>query len=385
MSIVASRLGLGPLPAFLDPPSRRPVQRVPVTGGAHMWLVTEYALGRMVLSDKRFSRAAAARPEAPKWHAVNPSPNSIMSMDGAEHARLRRIAAAAFTAKRVAELAPFIERTADELLDTLAAGGRPADLVSGYTAPLPVATLGALLGVPAADRPRFEDSVVALFGVAEPVPDGEIHRARHELILVDYMSSLISRKRREPQDDFLSVLIRANDGGTLSQAELINFGLALLMAGYETTAGQLSMSVLALLSGGTTWDAVDEKTIEELIRTTPTTPVSFPRVAVEDVPLGETVIRAGEAVIVSLVHCNHDDSVFAEPDPVGGRRPAQHLTFGHGVHHCLGAPLARLQLKIALPRLWQRFPGLRLAEGAGSVRWKDGLVTRGLARLDVTC
>jgi cytochrome P450 len=379
MSIAASWPRLGPLPAFLDVRSGEPVTRVRVPNGDHMWLVTEYALGRKVLSDARFSRAAAARPEAPKWSSVNPSPNSIMSMDGAEHARLRRLAAAAFSTHRVAEQTPFIEQVADELLDRLGSGTRPADLVAGYTSPLPVAALGALLGVPPADRPIFDASVVALFDMAE---DATTSKAHHELILVDYMSSLVGSKRREPQDDVLSVLVQANDGGTLSRAELISFGLALLMAGYETTAGQLSMSVLALLTeGGMPAGGLDDAAIEELVRTTPATPMSFPRVAIEDVDLGGTLIRAGEAAIVSLLHCNYDDRVFAEHD--GGRRQPKHLTFGHGPHRCLGATLALLQMKVALSRLWQRFPGLRLGYGDDSVLWKDGLATRGLAKLEV--
>jgi cytochrome P450 len=381
MSIAASRRTFGPLPAFLDQEPPDQVTRIRVLGGDHMWLVTGYALGRMVLSDERFSRAEAAKPGAAKWTAVNPSPSSIMSMDGAAHARLRRIAAASFSTRRVAEQAPYIEQVAADLLDRLDVGTRRADLVAGYTSPLPIAALGALLGVPAADRPIFDASVAALFDMTA---DGGTSKKQHELILVDYMSSLIRGKRRAPRDDVLSVLIGANDGGTLSHAELISFGLALLMAGYETTAGQLSLSILALLAGDA-WraEALRESALEELIRIDPATPMSFPRVAIEDVDLGGTVIRAGEAVIVSLLHCNYDPSVYPEPGVVEAERTAPHLTFGHGVHRCLGAPLARLQMKIALTQLWQRFPRLRLADGDDALQWKDGLATRGLARLDV--
>jgi cytochrome P450 len=381
--IVTSTSGreLGPLPAFLATASSDPVTRVRVPTGDHMWLVRDHALGRSVLSDTRFSRAAAGEPRAPKWSSVNPSPNSIMSMDGAPHARLRRIAAASFTTRRVAEQASFIGRITDDLLDALEAAGRPADLVAGLTSPLPLAALGALLGVPTADRPLFDASVIALFDMSA---DGAAGRARHELNLVDYMSSLVGRKRRDPQDDVLSTLIRANDGGVLSHAELISFGLALLMAGYETTAGQLSMAVLTVLADDA-WrvGALDETAIEDLIRVTPAAPMSFPRVAVESVELGGTLIRAGEAVIVSLLHCNFDAGVFPDPDDVRGDRHGQHLTFGHGVHRCLGAPLARLQMKIALARLRERFPELRIAQREDAVVWRDGLATRGLANLEV--
>ncbi|MEV6637311.1 cytochrome P450 [Actinoplanes sp. NPDC051470] len=382
MSIDVRRRRLGPLPAFLDVSPTGPVTWVQVPHGDPMWLVTDYVLGRTVLTDARFSRAAAARPEAPRWSSLNPSPNSIMSMDGAAHARLRRLAAAAFTTHRVARQAPLIEKIADELLDTLAAGPCPADLVAGYTAPLPLAALSALLGVPQADRPKFDSSVVALFGMTE-AGDGTV-RAQHELLLVDYMSSLVAGKRRQPGDDVLSALVQANDGGALSRAELISFGLALLMAGYETTAGQLSMSVLAILAGDAGPGGVPGAgTIEELIRVTPATPMSFPRVATEDVELGGTLIRAGQGVIVSLLHCNYDEDVFPAPERVDGERPPRHVTFGHGVHRCLGAPFARVQLEVALTRLGTRFPGLRLAAGDDAVTWSDSFATRGLARLAV--
>ncbi|WP_225726852.1 MULTISPECIES: cytochrome P450 [unclassified Nocardia] len=373
MSITGSRYRIGPLPEFLAIRPDSPVTPVRLPTGDRVWLVTDYALGRAVLADARFSRAAAARPDAPKLGTVDPSPDSIMSVDGAAHARLRRLAGAAFTTHRVAEQAPFIERIADELLTALADGPRPADLVAGFISPLPMAAMGALLGVPPADRPKFDASVTALF---EMSTDDGTKRARHELILVDYVSSLISSKRRDPRDDVLSALIRANDGGTLSHAELINLGLALLMAGYETTVGLLGISVLALLS-----DAelrvrpLDEATIEELVRLGASTSVSAPRVATEDVELGGTTIAAGAAVVVSLLHCN---GLFDETT-----NPTTHLTFGHGLHRCLGAPLARLQLRIALARLLRRFPGLRLADGPDAVRWKAGLATRRLTALSV--
>ncbi|QNP76121.1 cytochrome P450 [Streptomyces roseirectus] len=332
--------------------------------GDHMWLVTDHAVGRAALADARLSRAAAVRPGAPRWGSVDLSPNSVMSLDGADHARLRRVAAAAFTSARVAARAAVIEEAVDVLLDRVADVGPGADLVSGYASPLPMVALSALLGVPVADRPVFDAAVTALFDMT---PQGVRGRRRHVLTLVGYMSSLLDRKRETPGPDLLSALVRVERAGEISRTELINLGLALLMAGYETTAHQLSLAILELLTG----DVPVGVSVEELLRRTPSTPISFPRVAVEDVVLGGTTVRQGEAVIVSLLHCNHDAGA------------PTHLTFGHGVHRCLGAPLVLLQLRIALPRLWQRFPGLRLSSREGSLVWREGLVTRGVSRLVV--
>ncbi|WP_318205696.1 cytochrome P450 [Streptomyces sp. SCL15-4] len=368
----------GPLPSFLAAPPRAAVQRVRMPTGDHMWLVTDYALGRAALADTRLSRAAATHPDAPKWGSVDLSPNSIMSLDGADHARLRRVAAAAFTGTRVTAQAAVIEEAADALLDRVQAAGPGADLVSGYASPLPMVALSSLLGVPVTDRPVFDAAVTALFDMTSRRVGA---RGRHVLTLVQYMSSLIDGKRDAPGPDLLSALVRAEQSGEISRIELINLGLALLMAGYETTAHQLSLAILELLTGDAPGGAFVEELVDELLRKTPSTPITFPRVAVEDLVLGETRVRKGEAVIVSLLHCNHDPGVFRTPAVRSDARRPAHLTFGHGAHRCMGAPLVLLQMRIALTRLRQRFPGLRLAPRDGALVWREGLATRGVSRL----
>ncbi|WP_030773928.1 cytochrome P450 [Streptomyces sp. NRRL F-2664] len=384
---------LGPLPEFLGQyvagegqvPDGIDVVPFFTPAGDKMWLVCDYALARRVLTDRRFSRAEAVTPRAPKLNDAQPVPNSMMSMDGADHSRLRRVVTKAFTTGRAASLAPAVEELADRHLDALAASGPGSDLIEVLAAPLPLAVLCSLLGIPPEDAARFRDWVEVLFDISASTPQ---EKARRRLELIDYMADLIDRKRRRPQDDLLTSMIAAHEQGDLSMGELLTMGLTLLMAGYETVVGQLGLSVHALLRDPAAYRELCGRpdrlapTVEELLRLTPSTPISFPRVAVEAVPLGSVTVQAGEGVIVSLLHGNRDGKTFAEPellDPQG--HDAAHLTFGHGVHRCLGAPLARLQLQIVLERLMRRFPTLRPAAGPDAVVWKDGLGTRGLARL----
>jgi cytochrome P450 len=372
---------LGPLPAFLR---QRSGDVVPIVTpvGDRMWLVRDYTLARMVLTDARFSRAQAVAPHAPKPNDAQPVPASMMSMDGTEHARLRRIIAGTFTSGRVSAMSPYIERLVGGHLDTIAAAGPGADLMELLAVPLPLAVVCALLGVPREDSRRFATWVEVLFDISASTPR---EKARHRLELARYMAGLVDRKRREPGEDLLTALIGRHDGGELSMTELVTMGLSLLMAGYETTVGQIGLSVLLLLSDPAMRDGLLARpapAVEELLRLNPSTPLSFPRVAAETVRLGDVTIRAGEGVLVSLLDANRDERVFAE-QAEADRRRAVHLTFGHGPHRCPGAPLARLQVQTAIQCLLRRFPALCLADGPDAVVWKEGLATRGLARLAV--
>jgi cytochrome P450 len=404
---------LGPLPDFLT--SAAPdsgVGPIVTPVGDKMWLVRDYALARQVLTDPRFSRAEAVKPQAPRFNDAQPAPDAMMSMDGAQHARLRRIVSGAFSTGRIAAMAPAVERLAGEYIDRLAAAGPGADLIEGLATPLSLAVLCSMLGIPTADAGIFRDWVEVLFDIAASTPR---EKSRRRIELVEYMSDLVEQKRQRvadgaPDDDLLTALLAAHDDGQLSIGELLTLGLTLLMAGYETTVGQIGLSVLALLSDPAALadlrtnsdptrnpnpDLLDA-TVEELLRVTPATPMSFPRVAAEPVQLGGVTIQAGEGVVVSLLHGNRDAGVWTEPAAVcpyghgsatahaaSTSHNAVHLTFGHGVHRCLGAPLARLQLRIVLDRLLRRFPDLRVAPGPDSVVWKEGLSIRGLARLRI--
>ena len=377
---------LGPLPAFMAP-GEAAVVPIVTPMGDKMWLVREYALGRSVLTDQRFSRAEATRPHAPRFNDAQPAADAMMSMDGVEHARLRRVVSGAFSTRRVAALTPDVERLADAYLDALTAEGPGADFIAHVATPLPLAVLCSQLGIPPEDGDTFRDWVEVLFDIAASTPREKIRR---RIELVEYMGALIERKRASEDDDLLTALIAEQDNGVLSRGELLTLGLTLLMAGYETTVGQVGLSVLALLSDPVvladlrlhpeTLDAV----VDELLRITPSTPLSFPRVAVEPIQLGPVTVQAGEAVVVSLLHGNRDVAAWQRPEELCPREHGGvHLTFGHGVHRCLGATLARLQLRVVLARLLHRFPDLRIDDGPDAVAWKEGLSIRGLARLRV--
>jgi cytochrome P450 len=377
---------LGPLPDFMAEQDTG-VSQIVTPMGDKMWLVRDYALGRQVLADQRFSRAEAVRPKAPRFNDAQPAPDAMMSMDGKEHSRLRRVVGGAFSSRKVAAMAPAIERLADEYLDGLAAAGPGADLVAELATPLPLAVLCSLVGIPAQDRGVFRDWVEVLFDISASTPQ---EKSRRRIELVEYMGDLIEQKRGRADDDLLTVMIAAQDDGQLSQRELLTLGLTLLMAGYETTVGQIGLSVLALLSDPVAHEELRARpelldpTVDDLLRFTPVTPLSFPRVAVEPIALGDVTVQAGEAVVVSLLHGNRDGRTWQQPQRVCPHgQDGVHLTFGHGLHRCLGAPLARLQLRIVLDRLLRRFPALRIASGPDAVVWKEGLSIRGLKALRV--
>ncbi|MEU2718493.1 cytochrome P450 [Streptomyces sp. NPDC007205] len=375
---------MGPLPAFLKDGSEDVVRFVTPVGDT-MWLVRDYALGRAVLTDKRFSRECAARLDTPKFNDAEPAPDSMMSMDGSQHARLRRMVSGAFSSGRIAAMSPLVEELTDRHLDTVAAHGPGVDLVAHLAAPLPLVLLCSVLGIPPEDSIRFRDWIEVLFDIA---PGTTQEKARRRLALANYMKGLIERKRRQPQSDLLTDLIEVHDRGELTTNELLTLGLTLLMAGYETTVGQLGLSVLSLLTDHEVYEelvACPERiapVVEELLRLNPATPLTFPRVAMQPVRLGSVTVQAGEAVMVAPLHGNRDAKVFTEPETLSfAGHDAAHLTFGHGVHRCLGAPLARLQVRVVLERLLRRFPTLRLAAVDTPVVWKEGLATRGLSRL----
>lgn len=357
--------------------------------GTEFWLVSDYELARKILADPRFSRSEAAGPKAPKLGVYNAAPDAIISLEGAAHSRIRQLVAPAFTERKIAKLEPFVTRMANELLDNLGAQDPPADFVSHVSALLPFETLCRLLGVPQSDRQVFGKWVNVLFrwqGDAAETRQASVGLAR-------YMVRLVADKRREPADDLISQLIRssAQKGDKITNRELVTLCLSLLMAGYDSTVDQITLCVLMLLLDRSLMKTLIDnpessgRVTEELLRLNPAPYMTFPRMAMERVLIGGIVIEPGQLVVVFILGSNRDESTFRTGDqPDLELAMPAHLTFGHGLHRCLGAPLARLQLTVLLRELAARFPALQMADDMSSLNWKTGFATRGLSQLLVS-
>jgi cytochrome P450 len=277
------------------------------------------------------------------------------------------------------------------LVDGLVASGPPSDLAAGLAWPLGITVICETLGVPAVDHDRFRtwtDQIVALTADDPSV----IVAARDNLD--SYLGELIAMRRDEPVDDLLSDLIVARDEqDRLSEPELVASVVTLLVAGHETTANQLGNFVYTLLSRRERWESLVADpgsvptAVEELLRYTPLESAVgfFARVATQDVDLGDRTVAAGEAVVVALSSANRDGAVFADPDRLDLARTVNpHVAFGHGVHHCIGAPLARMELQVAIGTLVRRLPGLRLATPAADVEWITDRMMTGPRALPVS-
>ncbi|MFI9075840.1 cytochrome P450 [Streptomyces sioyaensis] len=353
--------------------------KVQMAYGEPAWLVTRYAEARFVLGDRRFSRALGAVHDEPR-QSEGRRDSGILGMDPPDHTRLRTLVAKAFTVRQVEKLRPQVRQLTQDLLDELEAAGPPADLVDRYALPIPVAVICRMLGVPAEDRPRFRvwsDAALSTSSLTAAEFDANLEELRA------YMGRLIEEHRQAPQDDLMTALIEARDvGDRLSELELVDLCVGILVAGHETTATQIPNFVLALLDHPGQLALLREQpqlignAVEELLRFVPLgSGAGQPRYATEDVEVGGTLVRAGTPVLIAMGAANRDALRFEAPGTLDISRPAnQHLGFGHGVHHCLGAPLARLELQEALGALLTRFPGLQLA---GDVEWKSQMLVRG--------
>jgi cytochrome P450 len=353
--------------------------------GESAWLVTRYADAKLVLGDRRFSRAMAVGRDAPRMVPMRLTPG-LLTMDPPEHTRLRTLLAKAFTQRRVERLRPRVRELAEELVSDLVAVGPPVDLVERFALPLPVAVICELLGVPVADRPLFRVwSDVTMSTSRRTAAEFEANRAE----LHGYIAGLIEQRRAHPADDLMTALVEAHDEqDRLTGEEMIGLCTILLVAGHETTATQIPNFVYVLLERPEVWARLRADpelipaAVEELLRFVPLVEgASIPHYANEDVEVGGVLVRAGEPVLVAFAAANRDPSRFGAPDELRfDRAENQHVGFGHGVHHCLGAQLARVELQEALRVLTARLPGLRLA---GDPDWKVEMFVRGPRRMPV--
>ncbi|MFI2612645.1 cytochrome P450 [Kitasatospora sp. NPDC018619] len=375
-----------PPPAYDQARQEEPVSRVTLWDGSTSWLVTRHEDVKAVLSDPRFS-SDSTRPGFPFISAgarqLNTGRPTIIRMDAPEHTHYRRMLTGEFMIKKVEALRPEIQRIADELLDRMTAGRSEADLVAEFALPLPSLVICLLLGVPYQDHDFFQEcSRVLLRRDSTPEAVSEAQAK-----LVDYLVALTEAKRAEPDDGILSRLL---ERGELSTEEIGSMGRLLLVAGHETTANMTALSVLALLRNPDQLDHLRRNpeavpgAVEELLRYLTIVHSGLTRVAAADVELGGVRIAAGEGVICMVNTANRDEREFPDADELDLSRDARrHLAFGFGAHQCLGQPLARLELQIALATILRRLPELRLAVPFEEVRFRGEMLVYGVHELPV--
>jgi cytochrome P450 len=379
-----------PYPVYARLRAEAPIVRI-----APRWVASRYDDVDAILRSPSFGRRGYADLIL---KAFGPGPlhdsfkRWMLFMDPPDHTRLRALATRAFTPRAVERLRQSIRALVDQLLDDLGAAGG-GDLVSLFAYPLPVMVMCDLLGVPADDRDEFRvwsDSLGRALQLSAATPELAAEGNEAALRLTEYFRNLVAEHRDHPRDDLLGALIAAEeDGGRLSDEELLATAVLLFFAGHETTVNLIGNGTLALLRHPEQWQLLHEDpglsrhAVEELLRfETPVQMVS--RVTLEDVDVSGARMAVGDIVTALIGSANRDPARFAEPDRLDLRRTdVHHLGFAAGPHYCLGAALARAEAEIAFASLVRRFPDLRLA--SDTVSWRQNAVLRGLESLAVIC
>jgi cytochrome P450 len=387
-----------PFPLFAPVRATAPVHEVRLADGHTAWLILGYDEARAALNDPRLSKdmhaALAHSGEVAAEGLPGPAlARHMLAVDPPDHTRLRRMATPAFTRRRVDRLEERIRAIVYGLLDDLAARSAVngvVDLVAGYAFPLPFTVICELLGIPEPDRAGLGRWIRTLLAPYSGPPPAEAVAASEAI--VGYLGALLDRKRAEPGEDLVTDLVLAARDGVLTRQEMLSTIFQLFVAGHDTTTSLIGNATVALLRHPAQRDALvaepglASRVVEETMRWDAPVPHSTFRFATQDVPLGDVVIPAHAQVIVSLAAANRDPARYRDPQTFDiSRTDGGHLALGHGIHHCLGAPLARMEGRIALAALHTRFPAMRLAVNPTQLRWGhgDGLVLRGLSELPV--
>jgi len=388
--ITNSSFRANPFETYTDIRNDNPVMHFNTTQGT-FWFVTGYEEAKIVLSDnKRFVKSYEnTLPEDQRSSSGADSDlftvlyHNMLDMDPPDHTRLRGIVSKAFTNRRIQEMAPRIQEIADELIDNFPQHGQ-IDLIDNYAFPLPIIVIAEILGIPTADRDKFRlwsNSFI----------DGAGDYMRNMMDFIQYIAHAVQSRRTDPKGDLISALIQAEENGEhLTEQEIYSMIVLLIVAGHETTVNLISNGVVALLEHPEKLTQLrqnldlTENAIEEFLRYNGAVDHTTARYAAEDVMLGGQLIPRGSGIIISLVAVNRDPRNFQNPADFDiNRENTKHLGFGYGVHYCLGAPLARLEGKIAVNTLIQRVPDLKLAVPASKLEYRNSTVIRGLVRLPV--
>ncbi|MEV6347610.1 cytochrome P450 [Actinoplanes sp. NPDC051851] len=368
--------------------------RVRIWDGSTPWIITSHADQRALLNDPRLS-IDEKKPNYPHMTRSRAAqaphhPNLITNTDPPEHTRLRRTVNAPFMVKRVEALRPRIQQVIDGLIDDMLAGPNPADLVTAIGLPVPTLVITEILGVPYADHEFFQEASHRAISHDTDPEDG----AAAGRDLGEYLAALLVKKMAEPADDVLSEMGARVKAGEMTHTEAVIMGSAILIAGHETSASMISLGTLALLQNPDQLELLRERSddpkfvanaAEEILRYLTIVHTGIRRIAIEDIDLRGTTIRAGDGVIFDLSGANWDAAEFPEPERLDLSRPARsHHAFGYGVHQCLGQSLARVELQVAYGTIYRRIPTLALAVPFEEVPFAMEGVAYGLRSLPVT-
>ncbi|MEV4556989.1 cytochrome P450 [Kitasatospora sp. NPDC049285] len=395
-----------PYPAYAWLRQHAPVHRTTLPSGVEAWLVTRYADARQALADARLSKNPAHHSgQAHRTGRVGiPGERQadlmthLLNIDPPDHTRLRRLVSKAFTPRRVAEFEPRVQQLTDRLIDSFAARGE-ADLIHELAFPLPIYAICELLGVPEEDQDDLCDWAGMMLRHTKPGQTGARRGGVGRAVkrIQSYLAELIHRKRADLGDDLISGLIRASDHGEhLTENEAAAMAFILLFAGFETTINLVGNGVYALLRNPDQLQRLQasldrgetgllETGIEELLRYDGPVELATWRFATAPLRIGGVEIPVGDPVLVVLAAADRDPARFSDENTLDlARADNPHLGFGHGIHYCIGAPLARLEGQRAIGSLLTRLPDLRLAADPSELRWRGGLIMRGLRDLPVS-
>ena len=392
--LASPRFKAEPYPFYARLRAEAPVWRTKLPDKRTAWLVTRYEDVAGVLKDERFAKdplnaqdpeQRAERPWVPGF--LKPLEQNMLDLDDPDHRRLRSLVSKAFTPRLIERLRGRIETICRELLDVMEREGR-TELVRDYALPLPATVIAELLGIPAKDQRRFHRWSNRIVSISS---GRDVWRALPAaLAFVRYLRKMSERRRLLPEDDLMSALVQAEEAGDrLSQDELLAMSFLLLVAGHETTVNLIASGTLALLEYPDQLEKLEgdsqliKPAVEELLRYTSPVEIATERYARRDLRICGTTVPRGELVLAVLGSANRDEQHFEDPDTLDlAREPNRHLAFGRGgVHHCLGAPLARMEGQIAISALLKRFPSLHLDVDPASLHWRRGIFLRGLQRL----
>lgn len=393
--ILSPAFKVDPFPFFANLREEAPVWSTVLPDKTRIWLLSRYEDVLALFSDERFakSRYNAMTPEQLRrqpWipPMFRPLDRTMIDLDQPDHTRLRALVHKDFTPRLVEQMRRRVQALADELLDAAMRRGE-MDLIRDYALPLPMTVITEILGVPARDHNRFHRWSKVIVSVNQFNQNWRVIPAVWKFNR--YLRSFFKTRRAAPRDDLISALMQADEtGNKLSEDELFAMVFLLLVAGHETTVNLIGSGVFELLRHP---DQMDElrrtpelikSAVEELLRFTSPVFLSTERYAREDVMLhGVTIPRGGMALGV-IGSANRDEKIFSEPERLNlSREPNRHLSFGQGIHYCLGAPLARLEAQIAINTLLNRAPNLRLKGSANALCWRKGLILRGLEKLPI--